>query len=171
MSQRSRIFFPHCCLHAIYRFSLEDGHERQQERREVDGAQVVIGFYKYIGKSYKLVKLLLYHSLLHTFQIPTARSDKFITKQIRRDIKLVTIVSSSSGEEKSVQLNFIEFIFSLFPPPYCNAEPFDFPSTSSDSESEKLSSAYLPPSENLIRDVLAPSNEYLPPSNQYLPPN
>jgi len=32
------------------RFTLEDGHERQQQRKEVDGAHVVIGFYKYVGK-------------------------------------------------------------------------------------------------------------------------
>lgn len=34
-----------------FRFSLSDGHEQEQQRKEVDGAHVVIGFYKYIGKS------------------------------------------------------------------------------------------------------------------------
>ncbi|KAG5671212.1 hypothetical protein PVAND_001421 [Polypedilum vanderplanki] len=86
-----------------YKFTLEDGHERQQQRKEVDGSQIVIGFYKYVDPD----------------------------------------------------------------------EPFDFPSEISDSESERLSSAYLPPKAlNLIKDVL--STSYLPPdspSNSYLPPN
>lgn len=33
----------------LCRFLLDDGHERSQQRKEIDGAQVVIGFYKYTG--------------------------------------------------------------------------------------------------------------------------
>lgn len=36
-------------LEFIFRFALSDGHEQEQRRKEVDGAAVVIGFYKYIG--------------------------------------------------------------------------------------------------------------------------
>lgn len=35
---------------SLCRFLLDDGHERSQQRKEVDGVHVVIGFYKYIGK-------------------------------------------------------------------------------------------------------------------------
>lgn len=34
---------------SLCRFLLDDGHERSQQRKEVDGVHVVIGFYKYIG--------------------------------------------------------------------------------------------------------------------------
>ncbi|CAG9806925.1 unnamed protein product [Chironomus riparius] len=101
-----------------YKFTLEDGHERQQQRKEVDGAHVVIGFYKYVD--------------------PDGKERKIYYK----------------ADKKGYQVSY--------------DKPFDFPS---ESESERLSSAYLPPKENLIRDVIAPSNEYLPPSNSYLPPN
>lgn len=33
------------------RFTLSDGHEQEQLRKEVDGAHVVIGFYKYTGNN------------------------------------------------------------------------------------------------------------------------
>lgn len=33
----------------IFRFALSDGHEQEQQRKEVDGSHVVIGFYKYVG--------------------------------------------------------------------------------------------------------------------------
>jgi hypothetical protein len=61
---------------------------------------------------------------------------------------------------------FFFFIFISF----FSLEPFELP-----NESERLtdlSRSYLPPSQNLIADVL--SNEYLPPgkpSRTYLPPN
>jgi hypothetical protein len=98
----------------IYRFSLEDGHERQQQRKEVDGAQVVIGFYKYIGELQSLSSSpsrrqtcysFLFPSLSLHLKIPTARSDKFITKQIRRDITLVTTVSVAKEENLCLSLS------------------------------------------------------------------
>ncbi|KAG5671214.1 hypothetical protein PVAND_001423 [Polypedilum vanderplanki] len=106
-----------------YKFTLEDGHERQQQRKEVDGSQIVIGFYKYVD--------------------PDGKERQIYYK----------------ADKKGYHVSY--------------DKPFDFPSEISDSESERLSSAYLPPKvENLIKDVL--STSYLPPdspSNSYLPPN
>lgn len=69
------------------------------------------------------------------------------------------------------KFNGFIYVFMTINPENSHLEPFEF-----SGESQRLtdlSNSYLPPSQNLIRDVLTPSNEYLPPkqSNTYLPPN
>ncbi|CAO1424205.1 unnamed protein product [Diamesa tonsa] len=106
-----------------YKFSLSDGHEQEQSRRDVDGVQVVIGFYKYVD--------------------PDGKSRQIYYK----------------ADKKGFQVSY--------------NKPFELPGQS--ERLTELSNSYLPPRENLIRDVLTdPSKSYLPPSvpsKTYLPHN
>jgi hypothetical protein len=65
LQTKYRLFF--------FRFALSDGHEQEQIRKEVDGAHVVIGFYKYIGNN-SLHNLFFpfnsFHLLLLFFFLP-----------------------------------------------------------------------------------------------------
>lgn len=85
----------HILLH-FSRFSLSDGHEQEQLRKEVDGAHVVIGFYKYIGNdSFLIFRHNMPDDSLY-LQIRTIKSAKFTTKLINSATRWATISRLSS---------------------------------------------------------------------------
>jgi hypothetical protein len=134
-------------------------------RKEVDGAHVVIGFYKYVGNiSLSLIPPKLKSHVDSFSADPDGKEQQIYYKADKKGYQ----VSYDSKSMNRCNFRGAEITFRVI------SEPFELP-----NESERLtdlSKTYLPPSANLIADVLSANvnNEYLPPSapsRSYLPPN